>query len=335
MADLAIILTVRRQSERLPNKVLTTVGKRSLLYWIIKRLKTIPDSQVVVATTRNREDDKIVKAAEALGVPVFRGSQNNVIERVDKAWKKYVPEMKLIMRALGDCPFISANIIERAKDVLLKWDRKEAIVWHLPPEKWPVYGAREFPYSKAGWYKIARNATTRQELEHPDVWFHNNRRRFNILYHESPKQIYFRDYRLEVDFPEDIKLIRRIHKEIGITSSLPNVIKLLDRNQDIARINRERVEKTGPLTTYHFQQRRYWMYAMTGKPFLQWDGKWYEPFSREGAKPIWCKCGRICLGFAQGGSLYTVGGEVIEQGKTKCRDCGIVRVWDRAVERKI
>jgi len=334
MADLAIILTVRSQSERLKNKVLTTIGKRSLLYWTIKRLSTIPGSQVVVAITRNREDDKIVKVAEGLGVPVFRGSENDVVERVDKAWKAHVPDAKLILRALGDCPFIATEIIERAKDMMLKYDRKEAMVWHLPPETWPVYGAREFPYSISGWNKIARSATSREEREHPDLYFHNNRRRFDILYHEPPKQVYFRDYRIEVDYPEDVKLIKAIHGKIGITSSLPSVIKFLDKNEDIARLNRERVEKTGPLSSYQFQQRRYWLYQMTGKPFLQWNGKWYKPFNKEGAKPIWCKCGRVVLGFAQGGLLYTVGGEVIEQGKTKCRDCGIVRVWDRAVERK-
>jgi len=334
MAKLAIILTVRSQSERLKNKVWVAIGKRSLLYWTIKRLRSISDSQVVVATTRKPEDNKIVKVAEGMGVPVFRGSESDVVERVDKAWKKHVPDAKLILRALGDCPFIATEIIERAKDMMLKHDRKEAFVWHLPPETWPVYGSREFPYSLSGWNKIARNASSRQEREHPDLYFHNNRRRFDILYHEPPKQVYFRDYRLEVDYFEDVKLMQVVHKEIGMSASLPDVIKFLDKNQDIARLNRERVEKTGPSISYQFQQRRYWLYNMTGKPFLQWDGKWYKPFDKQQSKPIWCKCGRVVLGFAQGGALYTVGGETIEQGKTRCRDCGVVRSWDKAVERR-
>jgi len=45
----------------------------------VKRAKTI--NEVIVATTTNEEDEKIVRIAEGLGVKTFRGSEKDVLSR--------------------------------------------------------------------------------------------------------------------------------------------------------------------------------------------------------------------------------------------------------------
>jgi spore coat polysaccharide biosynthesis protein SpsF len=335
MADLAIILTVRSDSERLKDKCFIEIRKRPLIYWIIKRLSSIKNSQVVLATTPKPSDNRLVEVAEEMNIPVFRGDSQDVVRRVDSAMKKYAPEAKLILRALGDMPFIATELVERACEMLLKHKQKEAFVWHLPPDVWPVYGAREFPFSRAGWDKIFRRSHATEEREHTDLFFHRNRRSFDILYHEPPKNEYFRRYRLEVDYQEDAKMIKALGAKIGLGKSLPEIIKFLDGNEKIAQMNREEVEKTGPLSSYAYQQQRIWLRLMTGKPVLDWKGKWWRPLNNTQV-PIFCNRGHL-LGFAQGGVLYTRNGEVqLEAGKIKCLidDCGTSKIWHIAEERK-
>lgn len=333
MADLAIILTVRSDSERFKDKCFLSIRKKPLIYWIIKRLQKINDSRVVLATTHRKSDDRLVAIAESCDVPIYRGDSRDVVARVDNAMRQHVPECKLVLRALADMPFIGIDIVNRAAEVLLKYN-KEAFLWHLPPDIWPVYGAREFPYSRSGWNKIARRSYLSEEREHTDMYFHRNRRMFDIIYHEPPQTDYFRPYRLEVDWPEDGELIQAIGGKIGMLKPLKQVIRLLDRESDMSRLNRERVERTG-VSSYEYQQQRDWMNLMKGQPELDWNDKWWRPMGGD-QTPIFCHRGHL-LGYAQYGTLYTRDGETqIEAGKVKCRaeGCGSSKYWKLAAERK-
>jgi spore coat polysaccharide biosynthesis protein SpsF len=334
VADLAIILTVRSDSERFKDKCFLDIRNKPLVYWIIKRLQKIKSSQVVLATTHLRSDDRLVEIAEAMKIPVYRGDSRDVVARVDNAMREHVPDCKLVLRALADMPFISYKVVDRACEVLLKYN-KEAILWHLPPDIWPVYGAREFPYSRSGWAKIVRSSIATEEREHTDMYFHRNRRRFNILYHEPPPSDYFRPYRLEVDWEEDGELIQSIGGKIGMLKPLTDVIRYLDKNPDVASLNREKIEKTG-VSSYEYQQQRIWMALMRGQPELDWDDKWWRPMNGEQV-PQFCHRGHL-LGYAQYGVLYTRDGETqIEAGKIKCQaeGCGSSKYWHLAKERKV
>jgi len=335
MADLAIVLTVRSDSERLKDKCFLTVRKKPLIYWIIKRLERIKGGRVLMATTHLRSDDQLADIAAEMKIPCFRGDSRDVVGRVDNAMRAFAPNCKLVLRALADMPFIGIELVNRAVEVLLKHPEKEAFCWHLPPDIWPVYGAREFPFSRAGWNKIARRSISNEQREHTDMYFHQNRRMFDILYHVPPKQVYFRShYRLEVDYQEDAELVKAVGDKIGFIKPLATVIKLLDKSPELANINRERVEKTGPVISYSYQQHRIWKMLMKGQPVFDWNNKWWKPLNDQQA-PVFCHRGHL-LGYEQNGILYTRDGETqIESGKIKCQtdDCGSAKYWELAKPR--
>lgn len=336
MAEVAIILTVRSDSERFRDKCFLKVKNKPLVYWIVKRLQRIKKSQVVLATTHLSSDDRLADIGKQLKTPVFRGDNRDVVDRVDNAVRAHVPESKLVFRALADMPFIGVELLDRAIDVLLGNPDAEAMVWHSHPHIWPVYGAREFPYSRSGWNKIARRAYTIGEREHSDMFFHRNRRMFNIIYHEPPKNIYYRPYRLEVDYPEDGEMVSAIAAKIGMLKPLSEVIKFLDKNPEIARLNRERVEKTGPITSYEFDLHRQWVSLMKGKPELDWNDKWWQPKTSD-HKPVFCENGHL-LGYAQYGTLFTRNDEVqLEAGKVACQfeGCESSEIWHLAQSRRV
>lgn len=320
--ELATVLTVRYSSERLPGKALAVVDGQPVLFHLIERLRELP-GKIIVATSSDPSDDAIESAMQDTGISLFRGSLSNVLERVNGAVDAFAPNADYVFRALGDCPFIEIDNIKRSLDVMDHYG-SDAFLWHLAPDTWPVYGAREFPFRRSAWKKIVDNATGTQ-VEHTDQYFHDNRTRFNVVYHEPPASVYFRNYRLEIDWQEDLELVQTIAKEIGLLRPLRDVIRFLDTRPEIASINASRIEKTGPLSTYDYAMRRKWMRAMEGKPVVAWDDTlWQIP---EKAAPIFCNSGKDALGYAVNGVLYTKNGYMIA-GKAyiPCL-CGSGRYW--------
>ena len=63
--ETAIILQARLGSKRFPGKVLKKINGKTILEYTIKRLKkTKLSKNIIVATTKREEDQKIVKVAK-------------------------------------------------------------------------------------------------------------------------------------------------------------------------------------------------------------------------------------------------------------------------------
>ena len=81
------ITQARTGSTRLPNKILKQIEKTSLLEIHLNRvLKAKKIDALIVATTTNSKDIAIVELCEMHNTQVFRGSENDVLDRFYKAW---------------------------------------------------------------------------------------------------------------------------------------------------------------------------------------------------------------------------------------------------------
>jgi hypothetical protein len=71
-----ILVQARMGSTRLPNKMLSEIlPGTTLLEWVLQRLLAVfPKNKVVLATTTASADDPLMRAAQGLGIGVFRGS---------------------------------------------------------------------------------------------------------------------------------------------------------------------------------------------------------------------------------------------------------------------
>lgn len=107
------IILSRMTSSRLPGKALVDIcGKPNLQYMIerVRRAKRL--SAVCVATTTNDTDDSIETLCIELGVPVFRGSEDNVLDRITRAAQYF--NSSVIVRLTADCPMIDPVLIDDA-----------------------------------------------------------------------------------------------------------------------------------------------------------------------------------------------------------------------------
>ena len=113
-----VIVEARSNSSRLPNKHFLKVLKKPILEHLVNRLKKISNvNKIIIATTTKKNDDKICKIAKKLGIDFFRGSEENVSQRVLKAAQKF--NLKIICRVTGDCPIIDPFLTEQLIDTFL------------------------------------------------------------------------------------------------------------------------------------------------------------------------------------------------------------------------
>jgi spore coat polysaccharide biosynthesis protein SpsF (cytidylyltransferase family) len=107
------IIQARMGSTRLSGKVLKEVMGKPLLWHMLNRLKhSKMIGEIVIATTTNATDDIIVKKVNDWGYKVFRGSENDLLDRYYKTAKKYKAD--IIVRLTADCPLIDPEIVDQA-----------------------------------------------------------------------------------------------------------------------------------------------------------------------------------------------------------------------------
>jgi spore coat polysaccharide biosynthesis protein SpsF len=102
---IVLILQARMGSTRLPGKSMMDLAGAPLLARILERVKRAKKPHaVVMATTERSEDDVLVALAEGIGVPVFRGSQNDLLDRYYQAAKTHGADIVLRLPADNATP---------------------------------------------------------------------------------------------------------------------------------------------------------------------------------------------------------------------------------------
>jgi len=109
------IVQARMGSKRLPGKVLKRLSnKKLILESVIDRLKAVNFwepllDDIVVATSTDKEDDKIFNWCEAHDISCFRGSNENVLSRYYDCALTFGAGW--ILRVTADCPYIEPLMI--------------------------------------------------------------------------------------------------------------------------------------------------------------------------------------------------------------------------------
>lgn len=114
------IVQARMTSKRLPGKVLLKINKNfNFLEFLVHRLKKSKKiSQIVIACSKNKKDNKIITVCKKLDVHYFRGSELNVLSRFYEAAKQYKADV--ILRITSDCPFTDPKLIDKFLNIFMK-----------------------------------------------------------------------------------------------------------------------------------------------------------------------------------------------------------------------
>ena len=109
------ILQARMSSNRLPGKVMMEILGEPMISLQIERIKRAKKiDKLILATSNQEEDNKLVEVCKNIGLHCFRGSLDNVLDRYYNAALTFKPIH--IVRLTGDCPLIDPKIIDEVID---------------------------------------------------------------------------------------------------------------------------------------------------------------------------------------------------------------------------
>jgi glutamate-1-semialdehyde 2,1-aminomutase len=105
------IVQARMSSTRLPGKVLKKVNGKPLIEILFHRLsRSKKIDKIILATSENAENNCLVETIEQLGFDVFRGSEDDVLDRYYQATQEHKPTT--VVRVTGDCPIIDPQLVD-------------------------------------------------------------------------------------------------------------------------------------------------------------------------------------------------------------------------------
>jgi len=224
------ILEARMGSSRLPGKTLKKVCGEPLIKRVIDRIKYSKKiNKIILAITRNSNDDILEEYAQSINIDVFRGSENNVLERVVFAAEKFSVEN--IIELHGDNPFLDPEIIDLS---INKYELTDCDYISNTLEKTFPMGLRVQVFPTKLLRDINNTVDDSAVNEHVSLYFYENPNIYNIVNLKAPKNINRPEVRLTVDTEEDIKFISNIYNhiiEMGIYTNFKtsDVLEIIDK----------------------------------------------------------------------------------------------------------
>ena len=231
--DFGIIIEARTGSQRLHKKILKKIAKDLTIFeFLLKKIKKQKIiKKIVVATTLKKEDDIICKICSKLNVDYFRGSENNLINRVSETAKFY--SIKHIIQITSDNLFFEKSIFKKL--IKIYQTGKYDFASNSLKKTFPLGSdIRIFSLKKLIENKNEVKGKNKQHTCHFFLTKLNRIKYFNL---EAKKNYYRPNYRLTLDYPEDLKLYKIIVRKLGKNVNLRTIIKFLDKNPDLVNIN--------------------------------------------------------------------------------------------------
>lgn len=228
----ALIVACRLKSSRLKSKALLDIGGLPSIQLCMKNALRIPDAHHVVLATSNLEDDAELKNHTYDDSVIFhQGDPEDVISRYLDICDKL--RVDTVIRLTGDCPYVSQEIAS----ILLKSHRNTGADY-TAAKNFAVGTSTEIMEVEA-LRKIKRHFKSADYSEYMTWYFMNNQDHFKTNVVELPED-YVRNYRLTLDYQEDLDLLNKIadyFAETGNMYTLRELFDFLDGNPEVVALN--------------------------------------------------------------------------------------------------
>jgi spore coat polysaccharide biosynthesis protein SpsF len=108
---LRVFVQARMSSRRFPGKVLAPLGGQPLIRHVVRAVDgALPGVDRIVLTSVEPSDDPLAAYLGTLGVPVFRGPRDDVLERFRLCLGRYPADT--IVRVCADSPLLDAAVAQ-------------------------------------------------------------------------------------------------------------------------------------------------------------------------------------------------------------------------------
>jgi spore coat polysaccharide biosynthesis protein SpsF len=200
--------------------------------------------KVVVATTGEPADDALTAHLQRRGIAVYRGSRDDVLDRYYRCAELH--GATVVVRVTADDPLKDRSVIDRAIGEIMSdasLDYCSNTLKPSYPEGLDIEVVRMRALARA-----QRDAVLASEREHVTAHIWKRPELFNLRNIAYERDL--SDWRLTVDHPADLELVRRIFEHfspVGDRFDLDDLISFLDSRPDLRTINDGHLRNEGYL----------------------------------------------------------------------------------------
>jgi spore coat polysaccharide biosynthesis protein SpsF len=236
-------IEARMGSSRLPGKVLADICGQPALTRLVRRLRrctTLHD--IILATSVSPTDDVLAAWAQAEQVPIYRGSEDDVLRRVVAAQRTMAAD--IVVEITGDCVLLDPDIIDLGVTTFLANDCD--VVTNARQPSFPM-GVDVQVYRLSALAEVERTVHDAAVREHVSLYFYEHPERYRIVHLCAPRRWYGPSYRLQLDYPEDLRFITEVYGRLapqyGDAFGLDEIMDVLRREPSLLTINQHCHEK--------------------------------------------------------------------------------------------
>ncbi len=238
-----VMIQARCGSTRLPNKILKELCGKPSLQWMIERVqKSKVIDEVMVVTSIEKENLKVLKLCADMGVRVFAGSEEDVLDRYYQCARLIKPEY--VIRLTADCPCFDSALLD---DALVQIEKDTDYMGMLSQTFADGLDIQIIKYSalEKSWHEaihsFEREHVTQYVIRHPEL--------FKLQDYVSPIG-YFGDQRWTVDESEDFEVVEHIYNHFIVECGMEyfgykDILNYMNEHPAIRAINSKYLRDEG------------------------------------------------------------------------------------------
>ena len=231
--SLGVLVLARLNSTRLPGKMMLPILGKPLITLLSERLFASGfEGPYILATSTSPSDNPLVELGSQLGFQCFRGSEDDVVDRMQAAMKHFRLDFAVVIE--GDELFVDSKVISAVMRLASKSEHNVIKVKSGPIGSWITgisfqsiehINKTKGDASTDGWVDLFKKIPSQISLDY-----------------DPPLPYFNRKIRLTIDYPQDLLLASEIYQLIGKNDdvhSLYKVLDLLSKRSDLIAINSE------------------------------------------------------------------------------------------------
>ena len=238
------IVQMRMGSSRLPGKMLMPLGPATVAELVLGRLGRCRSiHRLVAATTDQPEDDALAQTCRRMGVEVFRGASQDVLDRFYRCALAH--QAQVVVRLTGDCPFHDPRVVDAVVAAYLEDGGVHAYVNNVIPPTYPDgLDVEVFPF--AALERAWRQARLASEREHVTPFIWKDPARFPQKVVRHPRDL--SGLRWTLDTAPDLDFLRAVLAAMPrppLEFGLEDVLAVLERRPELMAINAGQTRNQG------------------------------------------------------------------------------------------
>lgn len=208
-----MVLQARMGSTRLPGKSMLPLAGRPLVARVLERVKRcrVVDD-IVLATTRKGEDDPLVDVAGECGLRVFRGSENDLVDRYYQCARQYNADV--VVRIPADNPAPEPSIIDQTVSYHLSSDNDFSTSYPDVLDNGFPDGVGCEVYNMNALEEVWRTSSDPRNREHPHTNFYENPDRYRMGAPKCPAELRRPDIVLDVNTQAEYDFMVQLYEDL-------------------------------------------------------------------------------------------------------------------------